>query len=640
MKKLLGLTLALAIAPAVHSAELLAPNCVQGVGASVPFCHTNVQWNFPAGSTLWANDNAQGYSPVQISTTPGTYSLATWIRPEGIRFEVRNSANQIIAETTARALAPNAPYLSVPSCQQSAPNTTCTSTISWNGPVGSVLKVHQLIDPSNVAAFTGLAPMTPLTAGFIMESGTRFQVFNAAGGLIVERTAYAFPATGKVHAVNCEPTPPAQICTGEVRWAAPPGSQLWAVDFHQVPANQVRILAAPGESFDAPWVRPDGLRFEVRTPTGSVISSSESRSMRVAEVKGGQVYAWYEGHRVNDFDYGVLQNYFDARPVPGNPNATVRDFAKTQLVQMRASGMKSIKVPVYHCQSCNSNGSANGTAFGSQQWPYNRRPLFLEEGAAAKIAALLSDIQTAGFTTVVLSSYALYESNPNNWSIANSGFPLPNPTTREQLAKEAGGVASELYWLGKGTNLDVVIEVMTEALPCDDPKYAPDPNTYETEHRAFLARVWSYYLAGTYTGQGSMGFSIQAKNGTADICLIPSLKAGIYGGTYPSHFGMHIYDFGAPFPGPAEPVYKDLYRALQPYPEMMNAKWIIGETFMEDAANAKAFRDAVLETGKQIHSLYSWPLKRSEWQWQPANPIAITQFGTLLPYTEYAAKGF
>jgi hypothetical protein len=258
---------------------------------------------------------------------------------------------------------------------------------------------------------------------------------------------------------------------------------------------------------------------------------------------------------------------------------------------MYANGQRRLRLVIFY-----GHGLNTGTTMDSSGGNFAPR-------YRANLAALLAEIKSIGYAGVDFSFGAQGPNSP--WQGRGEW-----PQWREDMYEEHWHLIQNLRPIFVASGLPYHIDLLGEAIPtATQPMYL-----------RYTRRMWAQYTQ-TYGKNDTVGFSIIPAIRPDRIAQMPE----IFGSNPPPVFDLHMYhDAYSLFTSAHERLLRLGYGKIP---------WIIGETYYNDAEDAKEFVRAIRDTGQKVLYIYQWPLTR-ERRCRDVDVPAPLQFD------EYIERGF
>jgi hypothetical protein len=300
--------------------------------------------------------------------------------------------------------------------------------------------------------------------------------------------------------------------------------------------------------------------------------------------RGGSNYNFYHINSDCSRDqYGVIGQY-----------DTARGTIDHQLKEMYANGQRRLRLVIFY-----GHGLYTGTVLDSAGGNFAPR-------YRANLAALLAEIKAIGYRGLDFAFGPQLQNSP--WQPQLGG---EWPQWREDMYQEHWHLIENLRPIFVASGLPYHIDLLGEAIP----------TATQPMYMRYTRRMWAEYTR-TYGKSDTVGFSIIPAITPDRIAQMRK----IYGDDPPPLFDLHMYhDAYSYFTSAHERLARLGYG---------NIPWIIGETYYNDARDAKEFAQAIKDTGQKVLYLYQWPLTRKEGCQGAVDVPAPLQFN------EYTARGF
>lgn len=296
--------------------------------------------------------------------------------------------------------------------------------------------------------------------------------------------------------------------------------------------------------------------------------------------RGGANYGWWGLDGCDREPFGVVRTF--------HQNAEV---IRSQLRDMYQQGQSRLRILLYHRRGPDSGTLLDST--GGDLSVQNRRNL----------ADLLTAVAEAGFVEIQVSFLPQGRNVPYLW-----------PRWDEDLYQENWNLIVNLRPLLVDAGILYRIDLCNEAIPAPS-----QPVLLE-----YAQRLWTDYTH-VFGRDDTLGFSAIA---SADrVARIPD----VYGTEPPHLFDFHFY--GNTWDG------RDEHRQFVDTHQAMAAMgygvqgWTIGEVYYDDQAAAEGLRRAIDETGRTVHYLLEWPLRRGA----ACEHVSVAP---PLSFAAYSARGF
>ena len=274
-----------------------------------------------------------------------------------------------------------------------------------------------------------------------------------------------------------------------------------------------------------------------------------------AQHRGGSNYAWYhlDPNCVRN-PYGTIPNYDTAAPE-----------IDQQLEAMFRNGQRRLRIPIYH-----GRGIAGGTNMESRGGD-------LTPKCRDNLRRLLATVRRIGFAEIIVGFFPQGPNNPARWT-----------TFQPDFYEENWQLISNLRPLITAARIRYHIDLWNEGSPG-----ARQPIILE-----YCQRLWNQYAA-AFGMRDTLGFSIIP--GPDRLQLVSTVYGNSPFGNHgpPRVLDLHFYkDAGTRFASARAILRAAGYR--QP--------WILGESYYNDSAEARALRDAIRATHQKVLFLLQWPV--------------------------------
>jgi hypothetical protein len=307
--------------------------------------------------------------------------------------------------------------------------------------------------------------------------------------------------------------------------------------------------------------------------------------------------------------------YWERPPNCGGPSvllkyqiSSVRDIVRNQLAAMRAAGLSTLRLFIYH--ATNIRGDEYGlisSAGGRLAEPYR-----------TNLAQFLDDVRAAGFSSTTVTFNPWYENDPIGYT--------PYPYKPALLAENAAFIADIRPIIKAHGPPTTRIDLINEGAPDD----------WQPELRDYVSEMWKRYADAFGTGDVLVSIIVKSDEGGSTsrlenlIALLRATGRGL-----PTVFQVHPSWSGSG-------ALRDL-RAIDAVlaREGLSQPLVIGEEAYNSEGAAAGIAAFLRETQRPVLEIMEWPLETPGTRWTrcPSAPYRVDAFMRALGRTPLRLNG-
>lgn len=406
-------------------------------------------------------------------------------------------------------------------------------------------------------------------------------------------------------------------CTVNFSWTTTnaPNATLW---YYNLDLGTSGAVATSPNATNQPinWIDTHNRVFKLRASSAansqvlaetSVITGLTFSSIHPTMYKGGTNYGWWKlgtpGHPCSRGSFGVIKQYNDTE-------------INSHLAQMHSAGMRTIRIPLFY----NRLGSPPGTTIMGLV-PLSGGGVGLSTTNINNFAQLVQRISDNGFEQIVLQLIPKMGSEPNPSNCTTYGC-----ASVGTLVSDSISLLRQVTPVLRSSGVPFYLDLGGEEISLNQ------------DTADYARQLWSAFRSDPFfqNEHNYAYFSTIATSVWQVDHRIPQMNY-IYNGDYPLIHDFHIY---AGSSSSSNNIEKDILQAAYDDLAQNNiprGKWIIGETFYNDALTADNIKKGILSLDQEVLFLTQWPKRRDPNA--ACSSLGVTD-APPIDFSQYASRGY